>query len=125
LLAGEAGLISGILRFAMTYDIAVLIGRFQPFHLGHLHLVEEALRRAKRLLILLGSHRCAPDICNPWSSEERQEMIDAVLSAEQRERVCFVPLRDHLYSDNLWLAEVQQKVLDHSEEAGSIRSLSQ
>ena len=104
----------------MTYDIAVLIGRFQPFHLGHLHLVEEALRRAKRLLILLGSHRCAPDICNPWSSEERQEMIDAVLSAEQRQRVSFVPLRDHLYSDNLWLAEVQQKVLDHSEEGDRI-----
>lgn len=43
-------------------------------------------------------------------------MIDAVLSAEQRQRVSFVPLRDHLYSDNLWLTEVQQKVQAESEE---------
>ena len=39
----------------MTTDVAVLIGRFQPFHQGHLHLVETALERAERLLILLGS----------------------------------------------------------------------
>ena len=95
----------------MTYGIAVLIGRFQPFHLGHLHLVETALEKADRLLILLGSHRCAPDTRNPWSSEEREAMISAVLPTEQLQRVSFIPLRDHLYSDNLWLADVQQKVL--------------
>ena len=104
----------------MTYDIAVLIGRFQPFHLGHLHLVETALEKADRLLILLGSHRCAPDTRNPWSSEERQEMIAAVLTAEQLRRVTFIPLRDHLYSDNLWLADVQQKVLAESEEGDRV-----
>ena len=100
--------------------VAVLIGRFQPFHLAHLQLVEAALAKADRLLILLGSHRCAPDIRNPWSSEERQEMISSVLSKEQLERVTFVPLRDHLYSDNLWLTEVQQKVQAHSEEGDRI-----
>lgn len=95
----------------MKHDIAVLIGRFQPFHRGHLQLVETALGRAGRLLILLGSHRSAPDIRNPWSSEEREAMIRAALPAPLLERVSFLPLRDHLYSDNLWLAEVQQKVL--------------
>ena len=104
----------------MTYDIAVLIGRFQPFHLGHLHLVETALEKADRLLILLGSHRCAPDTRNPWSSEEREAMISAVLPAEQLQRVSFIPLRDHLYSDNLWLADVQQKVLAQSKEGDRV-----
>lgn len=94
----------------MTTDVAVLIGRFQPFHQGHLHLVDAALERADRLLILLGSHRCAPDTRNPWSSAEREQMIRAALPAAAQSRVEFLPLRDHLYSDNLWLAEVQQKV---------------
>lgn len=94
----------------MNHDVAVLIGRFQPFHSGHLHLVELALSRADRLLILLGSHRCAPDTRNPWSSEEREEMILTALPAALHKRVEFLPLRDHLYSDNLWLAEVQQRV---------------
>ena len=104
----------------MTHDVAVLIGRFQPFHQGHFQLVEAALARADRLLILLGSHRCSPDTRNPWSAEERQEMITSALPAAWLERVSFVPLRDHLYSDNLWLAEVQQKVLSHCEEGDRV-----
>ncbi|MFM7236797.1 MAG: adenylyltransferase/cytidyltransferase family protein, partial [Cyanobium sp.] len=83
----------------MNHDVAVLIGRFQPFHLGHLQLVQAALARAKRLLLLLGSHQCAPDTRNPWSSAERQEMITAALPPELLDRVQFIPLRDHLYSD--------------------------
>lgn len=104
----------------MNHDLAVLIGRFQPFHQGHLRLVEAALDRADRLVILLGSHRCAPDTRNPWSTEERQEMITAALPPWWLERVRFVPLRDHLYSDNLWLAEVQLKVQDAVEEGERI-----
>lgn len=95
----------------MHHDVAVLIGRFQPFHEGHFGLVEAALQRADRLILLLGSHRCAPDICNPWSSGEREAMIRAALPAVWQRRLEVIPIRDHLYSDNLWLAEVQQKVL--------------
>ena len=104
----------------MTHDVAVLIGRFQPFHRAHLHLVESALQKADRLLILLGSHRCAPDPRNPWSSQERQDMIRSALPDALQERVEFIPLRDYLYSDNLWLAEVQQKVLGATDEADRI-----
>jgi bifunctional NMN adenylyltransferase/nudix hydrolase len=100
----------------MNHDVAVLIGRFQPFHGGHLSLVAAALDRADRLLLLLGSHRCAPDTRNPWSSEERERMIRAALPAEWQRRLEVIPIRDHLYSDNLWLAEVQQKVLAVTDE---------
>ncbi|WP_216912200.1 MULTISPECIES: bifunctional nicotinamide-nucleotide adenylyltransferase/Nudix hydroxylase [unclassified Synechococcus] len=95
----------------MNHDVAVLIGRFQPFHVGHFGLVEAALERADRLILLLGSHRCAPDTRNPWSSEEREAMIRSALPAAWQRRLEVIPIRDHLYSDNLWLAEVQQKVL--------------
>jgi bifunctional NMN adenylyltransferase/nudix hydrolase len=100
----------------MNHDVAVLIGRFQPFHEGHLALIASAFERADRLLLLLGSHRCAPDTRNPWSSEERERMIRAALPADWQRRLEVIPIRDHLYSDNLWLAEVQQKVLAVTDE---------
>ena len=87
----------------MNHDVSVLIGRFQPFHEGHFSLIASALERADRLLLLLGSHRCAPDTRNPRSSEERERMIRAALPADW-------------HSDNLWLAEVQQKVLAATDE---------
>ncbi len=43
-------------------------------------------------------------------------MIRAALPDSLQERIEFIPLRDHLYSDNLWLAEVQQKVTSATEE---------
>ncbi len=104
----------------MNHDAAVLIGRFQPFHQGHLQLVQAALKQADRLLLLLGSHKCAPDTRNPWSSAERQEIITAALPVELLDRVQFIPLRDHLYSDNLWITEVQQKVADATEDGDRV-----
>jgi bifunctional NMN adenylyltransferase/nudix hydrolase len=94
------------------YDFCVYIGRFQPFHLGHLETVTLALQHAETLLIILGSHLVAPNIKNPWSSFEREQMIRACLLPEWESRVQFIYVRDRLYSDNLWLTDVQQKVYE-------------
>ncbi|WP_338461262.1 bifunctional nicotinamide-nucleotide adenylyltransferase/Nudix hydroxylase [Synechococcus elongatus IITB7] len=104
----------------MKYDVAVYIGRFQPFHNGHLSVVQRSLEVAQHLLILTGSHLASPDTRNPWSSEEREEMIRAALPASWQKRVSFIPIRDHLYSDNLWLTEIQQKVLEEAGEEARI-----
>ncbi len=95
------------------YDFCIYIGRFQPFHLGHLESVKIALEEAERLIIVIGSHRTAPNIRNPWTSSQREQMIRLSLKDEASllERVHFVPVRDQLYSDNLWVADIQQKVL--------------
>ena len=37
------------------YDLAVFIGRFQPFHNGHMKVVETALQQSAQVLILTGS----------------------------------------------------------------------
>lgn len=104
----------------MKYDFAVYIGRFQPFHNGHLSVVQRSLEVAQHLLILTGSHLAAPDTRNPWSSEEREEMIRAALPEQWQHRISFIPIRDHLYSDNLWLTEIQQKVLEETGDEAQI-----
>ncbi len=94
------------------YQFGIYIGRFQPLHLGHLQTIKFALEQTEQLILILGSDRIAPDIKNPWSSEERIKMIQSCLSADELKRIHFLPVRDWLYSDKLWLAAVQQKVFE-------------
>jgi bifunctional NMN adenylyltransferase/nudix hydrolase len=89
------------------YDAAVIIGRFQPFHNAHYKLLEKAQEIADQVVVVLGGHRCAVTIRDPWSSDERERMVREVFPGA----IC-VAARDHLYNDGLWLTEVQQKVRD-------------
>ena len=76
----------------------LLIGRFQPFHLGHLHAVGYALLRCDRLWIGIGSSNRPVERSNPFSPGERREMILSSLDAGtlRRTRVFEIPdLDDH------------------------------
>ncbi len=42
-------------RDAYDFDCLVFIGRFQPPHLGHLAVIHEALKRARQVIVLVGS----------------------------------------------------------------------
>lgn len=99
-----------------TYDLAVLIGRFQPFHFGHLSLLKQAIPLTKKLLILIGSSNVAPDTRNPFTFEERKAMISRALadSATGIEwtgiNVDIQPLPDSPYNPTEWIEHVQYAV---------------
>ncbi|MBI4675920.1 MAG: bifunctional nicotinamide-nucleotide adenylyltransferase/Nudix hydroxylase [Chloroflexi bacterium] len=92
------------------FGYAIVIGRFQPFHNAHTELLHQAFTQAQNVIIALGSHRAAPNIKNPWTTAQRETMIRAALAPEQHARLYFVYLRDYLYNDNLWAAELQAQV---------------
>lgn len=106
----------------MRYDIGVIIGRFQPFHLGHKELFEEALCQAKKLLIVLGSSESARSIRNPWTVSEREDMIisNFVKQPEILQRIHFAAVRDYFYNDQAWVNEVREKVRQASPEDAKI-----
>ena len=52
----------------------LLIGRFQPFHLGHLDALGFALSKVDKLWVGLGSSNKSIEKSNPFSAEERKEM---------------------------------------------------
>ena len=108
---------------AIQYQYGIYIGRFQPFHIGHLRTLKLALAQSKQVIIILGSHRVAPNIKNPWSSAERIQIIQSCLAPEDCKRVSFIPVRDWLYSDNLWLAAVQQRVSEVMSMDGAIPAI--
>ncbi|QKX18579.1 bifunctional nicotinamide-nucleotide adenylyltransferase/Nudix hydroxylase [Microbulbifer sp. YPW1] len=92
------------------YDFAVFIGRFQPFHSGHLKVVEEGLARADRLVILIGSAYQPRNPRNPWTHLERESHIRACLADDENNRLTCLPLMDVPYNDELWVRNVQNSV---------------
>lgn len=89
------------------FDYSVFIGRFQPFHNSHLKVCQQGLREAKHLIILIGSAFTSRSIRNPFTFEERRDMITNSLGGQQ---YTVLPLRDYFYSNNAWMAEVQKQV---------------
>lgn len=53
----------------------LLIGRFQPFHLGHLDALRYALAKADNLWLGLGSSNKPIQKNNPFTANERKDMI--------------------------------------------------
>src|SRR6187551_2446161 len=95
----------------MDYDYLVFIGRFEPFHNGHLAVARHALTRARKLVFLVGSADTPRTIRNPWSVAERTVMIQSAL-ADVADRLIVRGLRDHLYNESQWIAAVQRHVAD-------------
>ncbi len=58
---------------------ALFYGRFQPFHLGHLRLLEWILQRFDKTLILIGMADESYTPRNPFTADERAEMIEIAL----------------------------------------------
>lgn len=88
----------------------VFIGRFQPFHLGHYHVVKTALKHVDRLVMVLGSRDKAPDTRDPLSVAERIDIITKSLTMEERNRVLFEAVPDFMYNDDKWIAAIQAAV---------------
>jgi bifunctional NMN adenylyltransferase/nudix hydrolase len=85
----------------MSSSIAVVIGRFQILQRGHGTLLQAALELAPRVLVVIGSAFRARDAHNPFTWEERKQQFEAVLSAADRQRVEFLPVRDY-FDDQRW-----------------------
>ena len=57
----------------------LVLGRFQPFHFGHLELIKEMVKEEIEPLICIGSAQHSHTGENPFTAEERKEMIDVVM----------------------------------------------
>lgn len=101
-------------------DLAVFIGRFQPFHVGHLAAVKRALEHADHLCIVVGSDAQPTTPKNPWTGDQRAEMIHAALTDEFDQsvidRIAIGGVSDDPEPE--WLANVQTMVANAADRAG-------
>lgn len=94
------------------FDCLVFIGRFQPPHLGHIAVINKALRHASRVIVLVGSAWQARSLRNPWRFEERRSLLRSCFDDAENARLEIVPLLDALYNNDVWVRDVQRKVRD-------------
>ncbi len=103
------------------FDLLIFIGRFQPFHMEHKRIIDIALQKSRNVLVLVGSSGKARTIRNPFTFDERKQMIlDSYDGAVEQgpigparkvsRRLIIKPLYDKTYNDAAWVAQVQNVV---------------
>ena len=92
--------------------LAVVIGRFQPFHNQHLYLVENALEVADKVLVIVGSINQPRTPKNPFTFEERFDMISSALveSGISVDKFSIEGVEDEV-DESEWEEEVKSKII--------------
>jgi nicotinamide-nucleotide adenylyltransferase len=91
--------------------IGLLVGRFQPFHLGHLAAVRFALNKVQYLYIIVGSAQRNHERDNPFTAGERITMIKSALDGNgiDPSKWMAIPIVD-ADSHSLWVSTVKSMV---------------
>ena len=90
------------------YNRGLYVGRFQPFHTGHLETIKEALKEVEELVIVIGSAQYSHNNHNPFTAGERIVMIRRALEEANinHSRIWIVPVPDvHLHM--LWVSALE------------------
>jgi len=85
----------------------LFVGRFQPFHKGHLEAMKDVLKEVDELVIVVGSAQYSHRIDNPFTVGERLTMIRKALDEAgiPASRWWIVPVPD-VHVHMMWVAEV-------------------
>lgn len=94
------------MKMSKPYGTILLIGRFQPLHNAHLEIIKRCTALTDQLVIIAGSAKQPRTYKNPFTFEERREMI---LNATRglSMRVYVEPNVDTIYNDQAWAVRVQ------------------
>jgi nicotinamide-nucleotide adenylyltransferase len=88
---------------------ALLIGRYQPFHKGHLKAIQEISSEGYRLVIAVGSAQISHTVDNPFTAGERHLMIAEALETEGVRNFEIIPIMDiNRYA--IWVSHVESLV---------------
>ena len=84
-----------------------LIGRFQPFHLGHVEAVNFALSKVEQLYIGIGSSNKSHQLRNPFTAQERKLMITSSLDHETLKKISIFDIPD-LNDHSKWVNSIDE-----------------
>ncbi|MBS7640151.1 MAG: nicotinamide-nucleotide adenylyltransferase [Candidatus Bathyarchaeia archaeon] len=90
---------------------ALYVGRFQPFHLGHLEAIKYILSKANEIIIVVGSSQESHTLENPFTAGERIYMIKLALNEVgiDPSKYYIIPVAD-LDIHSLWVSHVCSQV---------------
>ena len=77
------------------YKRSLVVGRFQPLHIGHEAIINKALELSDNVIIFIGSADKEGTKDNPFSYETRKQMLELVYSEEiDNNKIKIYPLKD-------------------------------
>ena len=82
-----------MLNLILSDSMFIVLGRFQPFHNGHAHLLEAALALGPTT-IAIGSSEAEMSMNNPWDADERAQMIREYLDGREAKIVQIPDIND-------------------------------
>ena len=91
---------------------ALFVARMQPLHLGHLYAIKKILDKYDSVLIAIGSSQASRERSNPFSFEERKEMLTAVLKSEKILDRCDVAGIPDVNDDAVWRGLIEKYDFD-------------
>jgi nicotinamide-nucleotide adenylyltransferase len=83
-----------VIKKMAKYKRGLVIGRFQPFHNGHLGLIHQIMNECEELIVVIGSAQFNYLAKDPFTAGERIEMIHASLSYQTFDlsKIFIIPL---------------------------------
>lgn len=87
--------------------VGLFIGRFQPFHNGHLYVLKKMLKKCEKVKLGIGSSQLSHTINDPFSAEERKQFILSTLEFEKipKERIEIFDIVD-IFNAQKWVDHV-------------------
>ncbi|MEM0163241.1 MAG: nicotinamide-nucleotide adenylyltransferase [Thermoplasmata archaeon] len=85
---------------------ALIIGRFQPFHMGHLQMVKDVAKNHESIIIGIGSAQESHTLENPFTAGERHLMISRTLENNSMTNYFLVPIED-IHRNAVWVSHVE------------------
>ena len=90
---------------------ALFIGRFQPFHNGHLMVLKSIKNQYKEIIIGIGSSQYCNTIENPFSYDERKKMVKKSLDDIEIKNYRIISITD-IHNPPKWVSHVLSIVRD-------------
>lgn len=85
----------------------LLIGRFQPFHKGHVYVIEKIAGEVDEIIIGIGSAQKSHSLENPFTAGERLMMIkNSLLEEGFAKNYYIIPIND-VNNNSLWVSHVK------------------
>lgn len=89
---------------------ALVIGRFQPFHQGHVYLIQSALELSEKISICIGSANITNED-NPFPYEKRLQMIQTTVRQNNwTDKILHIIPSDDIPDDTAWLDDIVEKL---------------
>lgn len=94
------------------YKCGLYVGRFQPLHIGHTHIIDKMLDECEVVIVAVGSAQESGTQRNPFDFATRSQWIVETFSTRRNHILHVVPIpdREHPSNDASWGIYLLDKV---------------